>query len=188
MSGMDVGGASPVLVDPSRLIDWFDDFAGAQPYRYLSNFFDPRSVRHWDEPRMYEVHLDGYGILQSWTTEAIFAAAKTHPADLELRNRILAAEPGRAKMLGRRCNLRPDWEEVKLFVMEQCLRAKFANHRPEANLLLNTGTADLVEGTLWNDRIWGVDLSSVTREGQNLLGALLMAQRARLRYERNRNR
>lgn len=58
------------------------------------------------------------------TVEHAFQAMKT--TNLELRKQIAAAEtPGRAKRMGRRLLLRPDWEDIKLQVMEETVRAKF---------------------------------------------------------------
>lgn len=172
--------------NPEELIDWFDDFEGPNPYSFLSNFYDPRSQGDWKTVQRYVIsvpQLDGGAdsLMVAWTTEHLFAAAKSD--DIQTRNRILQAKtPSTAKYLGRECKLRPDWEVIKVGVMVQCLEAKFAVDRFEGFQLLATGTADLVEGTYWNDRIWGVDLTDPERPGMNLLGALLMARRAQLRH------
>ena len=77
--------------------------------------------------------------------------------------------PGEAKKLGRRINLRPDWETAKDQVMEKLLRQKF--QIPELRrLLTNTGTARLEEGNTWGDTYWG----TVNGVGQNKLGLTLM--------------
>ena len=84
-----------------------------------------------------------------------------------------------AKRLGRHVQLRPDWENVKLPIMEEIVRAKFTQHPELAARLLATGDALLVEGTTWGDTCWGIDLT--TGEGENRLGQILMQIRAELR-------
>ena len=66
-----------------------------------------------------------------------------------------APTPGEAKRLGRKIQLRPDWEKIKDSVMLTGLRKKFAD--PELrNLLLATGDEELIEGNYWGDTYWGV--------------------------------
>lgn len=48
----------------------------------------------------------------------------------------------------------------------------------------NTGHGLLIEGTYWDDRIWGVDMLHPDRPGETWLGVLLMARRADLRGAR----
>ena len=63
---------------------------------------------------------------KTWTTaEAPFQASKTR--DERMRERIrAAASPAEAKRLGRRADLRSDWDRIKDDVMDSVLRAKFA--------------------------------------------------------------
>ena len=156
--------------DPSKVIDWFDYFFGedepANEYRYLSNFYrgDPIHAlgREW---------MDG---------EHLFAALKatTHEDFLKVAN---AKTPSETKALGRTITLREDWAEVRLDVMRWVLSLKFTLDRPEGRALLETGDAMLIEGTWWNDTVWGLDRE--TGMGRNWLGTLLMARRAELRAE-----
>lgn len=141
-----------------------DRFAGH--YRFLSNFY-PCKVK-W-EGETYP------------STEHAFQAAKTvNPSE---RKRIRTADtPGKAKALGRRATLVPNWEAVKLDVMLKLLRQKFG-HRELADLLLDTDGLRLVEGNTWNDRFWGV----VDGKGHNHLGRLLMQVRDELRQKTAKN-
>ena len=88
------------------MINCFDE-----EYAFLSNFFDsPIS--------------DG----ELWypTVEHYFQAMKT--TDFELRKEIAdAPTPGKAKRLGRRVELREDWEDIKDDVMYEALQKKFSN-------------------------------------------------------------
>ena len=116
------------------------------------------------------------------TVEHWFQAFKT--LDLqEFRNIIAAETPGKAKRMGRHTTLRPDWEEVKVDVMREGLRKKFAI--PELRTkLLATGDEELMEGNTWHDRTWGRCVcSKCGGQGQNLLGQLLMELREEIRNE-----
>ena len=109
------------------------------------------------------------------SAESTFQAAKT--LDDRERERIRTApSPAAAKRLGRRADLRPDWEHVKDDVMHSILKAKFAV--PELrDALLATGDAQLVEGNTWGDTYWGV----CGGRGRNQLGRTLMRIRDAIR-------
>lgn len=144
-------------------IEYFDDFKGPNKHSFLSNF--------------YRSPVAMFGITYQ-TGEHAFQAFKAS----NMKDHMIIANakhPSVAKKLGRTCELRPDWEAVKYDVMVAVLRAKFSVGSELAEKLLATGDAMLVEGTDWNDRVWGVSLPS--RQGRNWLGMLLMARRAELR-------
>lgn len=143
-------------------IEYFDSFRGPNQYDFLSNF--------------YASPIEILGISYP-TGEHAFAAYKAQ--DLATHITIAgASNPSLAKKWGRQIPLRTDWESVKYDVMVAVLRAKFSVGSPLANKLLSTGHALLVEGTDWNDRVWGID--NQTGRGRNWLGTLLMARRAEL--------
>ena len=126
-------------------------------HRFLSNF--------WPAP----VVLDG---VTYPTVEHAYVAAKT--TDLERRAEIAQVErPGEVKRIGRKLKLRDDWEAVKLSVMADLVRQKFA-HPELRRMLLDTGDANLVEGNTWGDTFWGV----CRGQGKNHLGRILMEVRA----------
>lgn len=136
-----------------------DKFDGE--YAFLSNFY-PSIV--------YDFEGNTYP-----TVEHYFQAMKT--LDPKVRKHIASAKtPGEAKRLGRRVELRSDWEDIKLKVMKHGLIQKFAE--PELrNPLLRTGDAELIEGNWWGDTYWGV----CNGVGENHLGQLLMEVREELR-------
>lgn len=161
--------------EPTEVIDWFDDFDGDHPYTFLSNFYVGEPIVVPDvKPHL----LMTPGEYQ--TGEHLFQAHKAeHRVDFELiRDQ---PDPGSAKHFGRTCELRPDWEHRKRGVMIMTVALKFAPDRAEAELLLRTGDALLVEGTFWSDEIWGVDATQSPMVGANWLGQILMDQRTRLR-------
>jgi len=142
------------------------EFQGA--FRFLSNFYVLPEPIEWE------------GILYP-TTEHAFQAAKT--LDLETRKKIAEAKkdgrpaPAVAKALGRAIRpLRPGWDSMRISVMEELLRLKFA-HPKLGKLLLDTGDAELIEGNQWGDAFWGV----CRRSGRNELGKALMRVRAAIR-------
>ncbi len=130
-------------------------------YRFLSNF--------WDAPVTY----NGLTYLNN---EAAFQAQKCLSDEEKLQFTALCSYD--AKRLGRHVSLRPDWEQVKLPIMEDIVRAKFTQNEDLRQLLLATGDMTLEEGNTWNDTFWGVDVK--TREGQNHLGRILMRVRTQL--------
>lgn len=138
-----------------------EPIAGFQgEYRWLSNF----------EP----VDIAFEGILYP-SVEHAYVAAKT--TDHKLRLSIAQmATPGRAKRAGRTLLLRPDWDQVKLSVMEALLRLKFTNVRLR-RLLLSSRPRMLIEGNTWGDQFWGMTWESGAIPGwtgENHLGKLLM--------------
>lgn len=72
---------------------------------------------------------------------------------------------------------RPDWDEVKVGIMREILRAKVMQHEYVRRKLLQTGNRELVEDS-WRDDFWGW---GPNRDGQNMLGKLWMEVRAQLR-------
>lgn len=144
---------------PALIANKINSFQG--DYRFLSNF--------WPAPVTFE------GVFYP-TVEHAFQAAKTLNLRIraEIRDCKTAAD---AKRLGRRASLRPDWEAVKLSVMESLVRQKFAPNTELAESLLATGNAVLIEGNTWGDCFWGV----CRGEGENRLGQILMQVRAELR-------
>jgi len=90
-------------------------------------------------------------------------------------------EAAQAKGVGRRVALRPDWESVKLSLMEEIVYAKFSQNEQLKQMLLATKEAVLKEGNTWNDVFWGVSLK--TGRGENNLGKILMRVREKLRRE-----
>ena len=109
------------------------------------------------------------------TVEHYFQAMKTfNPQEREL---IRSAEsPGKAKRIGRLVQLREDWEDRKLDIMEKALIQKFQILRLREKLLA-TGNEELIEGNFWHDTYWGV----CKGEGENHLGKLLMNIREKIR-------
>lgn len=126
-------------------------------YEFLSNFY-PCSIE--------------YEGLSYTSTEHAYQAAKT--LNLEDRLQIsLVDSPGKAKQMGKRVELRPDWEQIKDKVMFDLVLQKF-NALDLREKLLATDNKYLEETNWWNDRYWGVCKGT----GKNMLGVILMNVRA----------
>ena len=145
-------------------------------YEFLSNFYSSKII--------YDID-DGH-IIYAPTVEHAFQATKTTNW-LEEPDILTASTPGKAKRLGRKCELRKDWEEVKDNVMLDFVRKKF--QIPELrDKLLATGDAELVEGNTWHDSTWGICvcpkcINNPLINGQNKLGHILMKVREEIREE-----
>lgn len=132
-------------------------------YFFLSNFY------------VVPVFYNGFHFENN---EAAFQAAKCPERMAE----FCGLNPSDAKRLGRRVELRPDWEEVKCDVMYQVCKAKFTQNSDLAQKLIETGDVELVEGNTWGDRIWGV----CDGVGENNLGKILMRIRKEVADENGR--
>lgn len=141
----------------SSVIDTFDG-----PYVFLSNFYPCPVV------------FDG---LTYPTSEHAYQAAKSTDRDYQLRICYSAATPAKAKRLGRKAVLRPNWEAVKCRAMYYILEQKFKPGTELAQRLLSTDGHELVEGNWWGDVYWG----KCRGIGENNLGKLLMRLRDQLK-------
>lgn len=75
---------------------------------------------------------------------------------------------------------RKKFDYNKLSWMKRLLDIKFANDEMCIKLL-STGDENIVEGNMWGDRFWGVDVTIQPNIGENHLGRLLM----KIRDEKN---
>lgn len=138
---------------------FFNDF------RFLSNF------------HLVEIPYDG---LVFRSTEAAYMSAKTHDQATKIALQG-ATSPVEAKKLGRQLTLRPDWDSVRLDVMEAVNRVKYITGPSDETKMLGemlkaTKPAVLVEANWWGDRFWG----ECKGFGENNLGKVLMKIRNEL--------
>lgn len=128
-------------------------------FYFLSNFYE--------QPVMFE------GVVYP-TSEHAYQAAKS--VDSTIRKQIQQCKtPGYAKRMGKSIKLRPDWEQIKLDVMEEIVREKFKNDILKVKLIA-TNPVELIEGNYWKDTFWGV----YNNKGKNHLGRILMKIREEL--------
>jgi len=72
---------------------------------------------------------------------------------------------------------RADWDEVKVDIMRDILRAKVDQHEYVRRKLLATGDRELVEDS-WRDDFWGW---GPNKDGKNMLGKLWMEIRSEVK-------
>ncbi len=135
-------------------------------YYFMSNFYPFKLI---------------YNGIEYQNTEAAFQAQKCKY--LPERNQFSKLNASEAKRLGRRVELRPDWEQVKDGIMYNIVLTKFSSDEYLAYKLLETGEEVLMEGNTWKDTYWGVDLDTMV--GKNKLGLILMKVRDVLRAKIN---
>lgn len=135
------------------------------PYRWLSNFWSCGIL--CDDGLTYP------------SSEHAYQLYKTLNLDARRYALALGMTCGQVKRYGSMHQLRPDWETVKLSVMEDIVRRKFTQNEDLKQKLLATGNMGLLEGNTWGDTFWGF----CNGVGQNHLGKILMRVRALLREE-----
>lgn len=141
-------------------------------HRWLSNFYECESP----------IHLEGDNFDYP-SVEHAYQAAKTF--NLEHRWRIRCGDATYAKRYykTRQEAIRPDWNQVKVLIMERCLRQKFAEGTSLRAKLLATNDDEIVEGNTWGDRFWG---QCPIGNGENNLGKLLMKLRSEFKSRNER--
>lgn len=130
-------------------------------YRWLSNF------------ERCEILYKGI-IYKS--SEAAYQAQKT--TNIKARYIFSKLDARESKTLGKIINIRPDWDDVKLEVMEEICRIKFNLPQFKAKLI-DTGEMEILESNHWGDKFWGV----CDGVGENHLGKIIMKIREEIRNE-----
>lgn len=109
--------------------------------------------------------------------EAAFQAVKLK--DKTQRVRFQGLSGSAAKQLGRKVQLREDWNTIRIDVMRWVIKEKFSQNPELAKRLVQTGSEELIERNTWGDKFWGV----CNGVGQNNLGKILMDLRSTLQKE-----
>jgi N-glycosidase YbiA len=125
----------------------------------------------------YSIELDE----QKWTTvEHYYQAHKFQGTSFEylMAEIQAAATPEMAAKIGRdpAHQPRPDWDLNKCAVMYRAIWQKFSTHLGIQQILLETGSAEIIEDSPV-DSFWGC---GIDRSGQNQLGRILMRVRGEL--------
>jgi len=131
-------------------------------YRWLNNF------------AAVEVEFEG---LRFNSVEHAYQAAKSSDIDWRLycANEV---DPDNVRKSVKLISIRPDWEYVKVSIMEKLLIQKF-DQAPYADLLMATDNTYIINGNIWEDTFWGVDMG--TGKGTNKLGHLIMKIRSAMK-------
>ena len=148
------------LLDNFQEFNCIEEFKG--DFRWLSNFT--------------LVDIEYNGIIYP-SVEHAYVSAKSNDLNFKLKCSDRNVTSGQVKRLGRKIEIIPEWDNIKLDVMRNLLEIKF-NIEPFKTLLKNTGNVYIQEGNNWNDVFWGVCLK--TGKGKNHLGHILMDIRRNL--------
>lgn len=119
------------------------------------------------------------------SSEALYQACRFPDLPLVQHRIISQRSPMSAKMVRRPYEqfTRDDWDEVRVTVMDWCLRVKLAQHLDTfGDLLWATGDRPIVENS-HKDDFWGAIPEGDSLVGLNVLGRLLMRIRRELIYD-----
>jgi ribA/ribD-fused uncharacterized protein len=135
-------------------------------YDFLSNFYPSKVI--------YE------GVFYVCAENA-FQAAKT--LDPSIQQQFSYLSPVKAKRFGTQVDLRSDWEEVKVEIMLEIVRAKFIQNVELKKRLSDTCSEEIMEGNTWHDNFWGVCECEKCggKIGKNILGRILMKVREEIK-------
>ena len=81
------------------------------------------------------------------TVENFYQAMKTPKDALDMRCEIATASPEDARAIGEQVKVRPDWQEIRLQVLETALKHKFAPGTKWHTKLRATGDTDILDGS-----------------------------------------
>ena len=132
-------------------------------YAFLSNFW-PCEVSH--DGKIYP------------SSEHAFQAAKTLDPLKKIPFTSLMVTAGQSKRMGRKLELRPNWDNIKIAIMEEIVLNKFFHNHDIREKLFHTHPQILIEGNTWHDTFWGV----CDDVGENHLGHILMRVRSELLF------
>ena len=140
-------------------------------YSFLSNFY-PSEIEH--QGIKYPTVEHYYVAMKADSSQIINGMHYSLDDFREMISKI--STPGQVKRLGRKIQLRKNWNSYKLEVMNWVVRDKFKQEDLK-ELLISTGDEELIEGNTWNDTFWGV----CNGKGKNHLGKILMEVRNEIR-------
>ena len=118
---------------------------------------------------MYPCLIEYKGYTYQCAESAFQAQKCTKESEKKLSVGINGFDGKIAKTWGRRVPLREDWNEVRIPIMEEIVRAKFLQN-PELIPQLTSIKGYIQEDNSWHDTFWGV----CNGIGKNNLGIILM--------------
>jgi ribA/ribD-fused uncharacterized protein len=136
-------------------------YSSKEPYGYMNNYKkSPMFIygRWWKN------------------VESAYQAQKTFDPD-EYHKIWMAKHPKEARDLGQLVTVRPDWDQIKVSVMYECVLNKFIQNRIFREKLFSTGEEDIAEDSPI-DSFWGLGPAG---NGLNHLGKILVKVRSVLR-------
>jgi len=151
-----------------------DKFEGR--WRFLSNFYACR-IEHQG---ITYPSVEHFYVAMKVNDQQLIDGRYYTPGDFrEMIARI--SNPGSVKRIGSKVKLRSNWDEKKLDIMNWAVRQKFKDESL-AQMLLSTDGQELIEGTYWHDKFWGIcTCAKCSNKGENHLGKILMQVREELK-------
>lgn len=122
---------------------------------------------------MYMCNVEYNGVIYPSVENAFQAAKCVSGEDKKI---FRTCTPVQAKHLGRKVQLRPDWNKERVHIMLRIVYNKFSQNVELKQKLLNI-TEPIIEENTWNDTFWGVCNGS----GKNMLGKILTFVKNKLR-------
>jgi ribA/ribD-fused uncharacterized protein len=190
----------PEIPEPVELADFIQDWEGAtllvQPKFCMfcgtkldesQTMRDPRPVsesksmsidifrgEHFFLSNFYPCLVPYEGLNYPSAEHAYQAAKSLNP---RVREAIAALPDAKsAKRDGREISVRPDWEDVKIQIMENIVRVKFTGSKYLGERLVETFPHRIIHANWWGDTFWGVHRGN----GEDHLGKILMKVRAEI--------
>lgn len=148
----------PLQLDTDRQVFFYE-----QDHYYLSNFsaFKVGFCGRWFDTAEQAYHFQRFASVKDQNN--VLDARSAHDA-------FRYAQDNKSRQID-------GWDELKVPVMRDILRAKASQHEYVRRKLLQTGDRALIENS-WRDAYWGW---GENRDGLNMLGKLWMEVRAELR-------
>lgn len=164
--------AGPLKLDTDKQVFFYE-----QEFYVLSNFsaFRLKWVFHDFDTSEHAYHWARFDVPQDeWSTSEIARARHRHQIAILISR---SAHEAYRYAQQHKDVQRPDWDQVKVGVMRNILKAKVDQHEYVRRKLLETGDRELIENS-WRDSFWGWGHD---RKGLNMLGKLWMEIRRELR-------
>ena len=133
-----------------------------------------------------------FDLLNNWSANAVSIWGQVFPTvehgyhykkfsetSPQVAAKILAAPSPWAAMQierGHKDKRRKDWQDVKVDIMTELVRAKVSQNEDVEECLRKTGSKQIIENSPW-DTFWGIGKDG---DGQNQMGKILMQVRTEL--------
>ena len=114
----------------------------------------------------HSVYIKDFGTFP--TSEAALQAYKDPTNKEYIKKLENSISPIMAKTLGKKSNIRDDWDDISFDIMYKILQLKFDQHDYLKDTLMSTRLCPIIQNTR-GDNYWGIG----NGEGQNLLGKSL---------------
>ena len=150
---------------------------------FVKKFFEPlyfcKNYKHGINSGLsnfsnHSIDIENFGKFP--TAESAFNAYKNPDNKKYVEKQSKSLNPLISKRLGKYCDTRDDWEEIKYDIMYNILSKKYIQHKDIRMKLINTGLRPIILKTR-SDSYWGVNMEL---EGYNNIGNILVKIRKKI--------